>query len=355
MHLSTEESGFLRDLVHRESAIVLESGKEYLLATRLVSVMRSREITSFGQLVTEIRRTPHGPLVTAVVEAMTTNETSFFRDRHPWTTLRTDLLPALVERRSSLRSLTFLCAACSSGQEPYSLAMIIREHFPLVAANWRVRILANDLSTEMVERTKAGRFSQIEIGRGLPAPLMAKYFTRAGIHWQARDDLRSMIEVAPGNLAERSAWQQLPEIDGIFLRNVMIYFSRETKTSILRDAGSRLRPDGFLMLGSSETTLGIDHTFAREQLDKTVFYRPAGAPTSVAGRPGSPSRIAADLPAGHGASGRSPQAEVAPLATSAGLRSFSAASIASTTAFNTAANPARQPVIPRSRISGAPT
>jgi len=300
MHLSTEESGFLRDLVHRESAIVLESGKEYLLATRLVSVMRSREITSFGQLVTEIRRTPHGPLVTAVVEAMTTNETSFFRDRHPWTTLRTDLLPTLVERRASSRSLTFLCAACSSGQEPYSLAMTIREYFPLVAANWRVRILANDLSTEMVDRTKAGRFSQIEIGRGLPAPLMAEYFTR------------------------------------------------ETKTSILRDAGSRLRPDGFLMLGSSETTLGIDHTFDREQLDKTVFYRPAGAPTSVAGRPGSPNRTAADLPAGHGASGRSPQAEVAPLATPAGLRSFSPTT-ASTTPVNTTATPERQ----RSRFSGA--
>ena len=300
MHLSTEESGFLRDLVHSESAIVLESGKEYLLETRLVSVMRSREITSFGQLVTEIRRTPHGPLVTAVVEAMTTNETSFFRDRHPWTTLRTDLLPTLVERRASSRSLTFLCAACSSGQEPYSLAMTIREYFPLVAANWRVRILANDLSTEMVDRTKAGRFSQIEIGRGLPAPLMAEYFTR------------------------------------------------ETKTSILRDAGSRLRPDGFLMLGSSETTLGIDHTFDREQLDKTVFYRPAGAPTSVAGRPGSPNRTAADLPAGHGASGRSPQAEVAPLATPAGLRSFSPTT-ASTTPVNTTATPERQ----RSRFSGA--
>ena len=300
MHLSTDESDFLRDLVRRESAIVLESGKEYLLETRLVSVMRSREITSFVQLITEIRRTPRGPLVTAVVEAMTTNETSFFRDLHPWTTLRTDLLPALVERRASLRSLTFLCAACSSGQEPYSLAMTIREHFPLVAANWRVRILANDLSTEMVDRTKAGRFSQIEIGRGLPAPLMAEYFTR------------------------------------------------ETKTSILRDAGSRLRPDGFLMLGSSETTLGIDHTFDREQLDKTVFYRPAGAPTSVAGRPGSPNRTAADLPAGHGASGRSPQAEVAPLATPAGLRSFSPTT-ASTTPVNTTATPERQ----RSRFSGA--
>ena len=300
MHLSTEESGFLRDLVRRESAIVLESGKEYLLETRLVSVMRSREIDSFGQLITEIRRTPRGPLVTAVVEAMTTNETSFFRDLHPWTTLRTDLLPMLVERRSSARSLTFLCAACSSGQEPYSLAMTIREYFPVVAANWRVRILANDLSTEMVERTKAGRFSQIEIGRGLPAPLMAEYFTR------------------------------------------------ETKTSILRDAGSRLRPDGFLMLGSSETTLGIDHTFDREQLDKTVFYRPVGAPTSVAGRPGSPNRTAADLPAGHGASGRSPQAEVAPLATPAGLRSFSPTT-ASTTPVNTTATPERQ----RSRFSGA--
>jgi len=178
---------------------------------------------------------------------------------------------------------------------------------------------------------------------------MAKYFTRAGMHWQARDDLRSMIEVAPGNLSERTAWQQLPEIDGIFLRNVLIYFSRETKTSILRDAGSRLRPDGFLMLGSSETTLGIDHAFTREQLDKTVFYRPAGAPTSVAGRPGSPNRTAADLPAGHGASGRSPRAEVAPLATSAGLRSFSAATTTIT------ATPARQPVAPRSRFSGAPS
>jgi chemotaxis protein methyltransferase CheR len=332
---------------------VLEPGKEYLLETRLVSVMRSREITSFGQLVSEIRRTPRGPLVTAVVEAMTTNETSFFRDLHPWETLRTELIPALIERRSTARSLTFLCAACSSGQEPYSLAMTIREHFPLVATNWRVRILANDLSTEMVERTRAGRFSQIEINRGLPASLMAKYFTRTGMQWQARDDLRSMIEAAPGNLSERATWQQLPEIDGIFVRNVLIYFSRETKTSILRDVGSRLRPDGFLMLGSSETTLGFDHDFAREQIDKTVFYRPAGALTSVAGRPGSPHRTDAGLAAGSGASGRSTRAEVAPLATSAGLRSFSAN--ATTTTTTTAANTARQPIAPRSRISGAPS
>jgi chemotaxis protein methyltransferase CheR len=368
MHLSTDESDFLRDLVRRESAIVLESGKEYLLETRLVTVMRSREIASFAQLISEIRRSPRSPLVTAVVEAMTTNETSFFRDLHPWETLRTDLLPELIERRSAARSLTFLCAACSSGQEPYSLAMIIREHFPMVAANWRVRILANDLSTEMVERTKAGRFSQIEIGRGLPASLMAKYFTRAGMQWQARDDLRSMIEVAPGNLAEPAAWQQLPEIDGIFLRNVLIYFSRETKTTILRAAGNSLRPDGFLMLGSSETTLGIEHHLARQQIDKTVFYRPAGALTSVAGRPGSPSRTAAGPTPGLGASVRSPRSEVAPLAASTGLRSSftaspgprpSATSIARLPATPAARPPipttSRPPVTPRHRTPGAPS
>jgi chemotaxis protein methyltransferase CheR len=289
VQLTADESLFLRDLVRQDSAIVLEPGKEYLLESRLGPLMRTQQIDGFGALVAQLRRQPSGSLRAAVVEAMTTNETSFFRDVHPWEVLRKVVIPQLVKDRAATRQLTFLCAACSSGQEAYTLAIVLREYFPEIVASWRVRIIGTDLSTTMVDRTKAGCFSQLEIGRGLPAAMLPKYFTRSGMTWQARDELRSMIEARPSNLSERIAWQQLPELDGVFLRNVLIYFSRETKESILGYAHSRLRPSGFLMLGSSETMVGLQQPFVREQSDKTVLFRPAGttpgggAPRSLLG------------------------------------------------------------------------
>lgn len=287
LQVSPEESRYLREVIQRDSSIVLEPSKDYLLETRLGPVMRAHDIGSFAELVGEVRRSPSGALRAAVVEAMTTNETSFFRDIHPWETLRTDLLPPMIEAQAATRQLTFVCAACSSGQEPYTIAMVLHEYFPQIATSWQIRILANDLSNEMIERTKAGVFSQIEVGRGLPSPLLTKYFARKGMKWQARDDLRSMIHAAPGNLAHNEAWATLPLVDAIFLRNVLIYFNQETKSTILRLAHGRLKPSGLLMLGSSETTIGLDNRFEREQVGRTVIYRP-----HVAGRP-APDRSAA--------------------------------------------------------------
>jgi chemotaxis protein methyltransferase CheR len=321
MQLTTAESQFFRELVRRESAIVLEAGKEYLLESRLAALMRTNELGSFSALIAALRRDARGTLTDAVVEAMTTNETSFFRDIHPWESLRLDLIPQLVEDRATARQLVFVCAACSSGQEPYTLAMLLREHFPQIASTWRIRIIATDLSLSMVERTKAGRFSQLEVGRGLPAALLAKYFTRSGMTWQARDDLRSMIEAWPSNLAERGAWQRFGDVDAIFLRNVLIYFSRETKQDILREAHARLRPTGILLLGSSETTVGLDHTFERFQSGKTIYYRrgdtggaapalprPAAAVVANSASPRTPSLAPATSAASSATLRRSPTA-----------------------------------------------
>ncbi|MFK7917169.1 MAG: protein-glutamate O-methyltransferase CheR [Ilumatobacter sp.] len=321
--LSPDDSAVLREIVRQDSSIVLDASKDYLLENRLGPIMKAHEVTSFTDLAAQVRRTPGSPLRSAVVQAMTTNETSFFRDVHPWETMRTDLLPQLIETQASQRHLTFVCAACSSGQEPYTIAMLLHEYFPQIAASWRIRIMANDLSNEMVERTKAGVFSQIEVGRGMPAALLAKYFTRKGMKWEARSDLRSMIQATPGNLAQGAAWDALPFVDAVFLRNVLIYFAQDTKTSILRHAHARLKPTGFLMLGSSETTIGVDNQFEREQVGRTVVYRPTDTGRPAAAPPAAAtSAFASSTPASRPASFGATPATPARPPTTAPARAF---------------------------------
>ncbi|MHB1327962.1 MAG: CheR family methyltransferase, partial [Gemmatimonadales bacterium] len=221
MAIQTQTFEFVRNLVHKRAAIVLEPGKEYLVESRLAPLARSEGFKSIDELVQRLAATAVTPLHTKVVEAMTTNETTFFRDLHPFEALRTVVLPRLIEARASTRRLTIWSAACSSGQEPVTLAMLIKEHFPQLAT-WRVSLLATDLSSAMVERTKAGRFSQLEINRGLPAPLLLKYFTKVGTDWLVREDIRAMIDCQVMNLA--TPWPAFPPMDLILMRNVLIYF-----------------------------------------------------------------------------------------------------------------------------------
>lgn len=275
MDLTPQEFDALRELIYDESAIVLEPGKEYLIETRLAPILRQEGIESYAELITKL----NGPLAQRVrdlvIDAMTTNETSFFRDSHPWDALRDELLPQLIESRKTTRRLTIWCAASSSGQEPYSLAMLLHEHFPDVAQNWQVRIIGTDLSPTMVERSTEGTFSQLEVNRGLPARMLAKYFSRSGANWQVDENLRRMTDFRRGNLIEESSWAQLPPLDGVFIRNVLIYFDRDTRAQILDRAHSRLRHDGFLMLGSSETAVGVEGRYERQQIGKTILFRPA--------------------------------------------------------------------------------
>jgi chemotaxis protein methyltransferase CheR len=245
--LSQADFEYVRTLVLKRSAIVLENEKFYLAETRLQAVARREGIDSLETLVARLRAAPgNNGLHQKVVEAMTTNETSFFRDVQPFEMLKQVVVPELMKRRATERQLSIWCAASSTGQEPYSLAMLLREHFPPLAA-WKVRITASDLSTEVLEKARQGRYSQLEVNRGLPAQLLVKYFQRQGVEWQIKDDIRNLIDYRQINLIE--AWPAMPQLDVILIRNVLIYFDVETKRQILGKAKKLLRPDGYLFLG----------------------------------------------------------------------------------------------------------
>lgn len=261
---------YVRRLVEERAAIVLEESKNYLLTARLTPLAEREGFRSIGDMVRDLRsRPPHSQLHKSVVEAMTTNETSFFRDIAPFDALREKVLPEVIEHNQAERSLNIWSAACSSGQEAYSIAMILAEHFPQLAG-WDVSIHATDISSEMVERTKEGIFSQLEVNRGLPARMLVKYFSRKAARWQVKEPLRARLRVQEANLIE--AWPYFPKFDVVFMRNVMIYFNVETKRQILAKVRRVLKPTGFLFLGGAETTLGVDSSFERVPIANASCY-----------------------------------------------------------------------------------
>lgn len=274
MSVDKADFEYIAKLVHERSAIVLEPGKEYLVDARLTPVARREGFSSLDDLIAGLKSKPFGPLHRKVVEAMTTNETSFFRDIHPFEALKKRILPEMIEKRSSERKLTIWCGACSSGQEPYTLAMILWDAFP-VLSSWTVRFIASDISTEMLQRAQEGFFSQMEVNRGLPAMFLVKYFEQKGSEWRVKEQIRRMIEFKEINLA--SDWPMLPPMDVILVRNVMIYFSVATKKAILGKVRRILKPDGYLLLGGSETTMNLDDAFERVLLENTGCYRLPGA------------------------------------------------------------------------------
>jgi chemotaxis protein methyltransferase CheR len=268
--ITASDFDYVRGLVRDRSAIVLEPGKEYLVESRLLSLVQRKGMPDIATLVSELRRVRDGGLHTQVVEAMTTNETSFFRDIHPFNALRDTLLPEVIERRGSERSLKIWSAACSSGQEPYTIAMLIRENFPALAS-WRIEILGTDLSTEVLERAREGRYAQLEVNRGLPAPMLVKYLEHQGASWVVKPDLKRGIDFRPMNLI--TPWPTMPRFDFVFLRNVLIYFDRATKHQILENVRRVLRPDGYLFLGAAETTLNVHDGYERVALERAGCYR----------------------------------------------------------------------------------
>lgn len=261
---------YVRWLIRSRTAIVLEDNKKYLVETRLLGLARKEGFASVGSLISELRLQPRGELLRKVVDTMCNNETMFFRDLHPFEALRQSIIPALMARRAGERSLCFWSAACSSGQEPYSLAMLLYEHFPELAG-WGVKILATDLSSEILARARQGRYSQLEVNRGLPAGLLVRYFARQGLDWQIRAEVRQMVEFREMNLA--APWSPMPLVDVVLLRNVMIYFSPETKRDILGRLRRQMRSDGYLFLGAAETTLNLDEGYVREQHGQAWWYR----------------------------------------------------------------------------------
>ncbi|MBA3782388.1 MAG: protein-glutamate O-methyltransferase CheR [Nocardioides sp.] len=268
MSMGSREFDFVRDLVRSESAIVLDTGKEYLVESRLLPLARAAghsDVTSYVADVA-LRRQPR--LLTAVVEALTTNETSWFRDNDPFTALRTTVLPTLAKTRPR-KAIRIWCAACSSGQEPYSVAMSVLDS-PLLA-NWDVTIVATDLSDEMVQRGRAGEYSQLEVNRGLPASLLVRHFERDGLNWRISPELRSKVEFRQLNLLR--PYSLMGKFDIVFMRNVLIYFDLETKRDILRRVRQVTAPDGYLFLGGAEMTRGVDDGWEREPTGRSALYR----------------------------------------------------------------------------------
>ncbi|MFN8191895.1 MAG: protein-glutamate O-methyltransferase CheR [Nocardioidaceae bacterium] len=270
MTIAATDFDFISSLVRERSSIVLEPGKEYLIEARLLPLARERGAGSVADLVSELRRSPMGQLRDKVVEAMTTNETSFFRDAHPFTAMSDHILPDLLRARSGERSINIWSAACSSGQEAYSIAMLIQD---LVGADpsWRVRILATDIAPSMLERVKEGIYSQFEVNRGLPAALLIRHFRKVGLQWQIDESLRRMVETRLVNLDQE--FVNISRMDIIFLRNVLIYFDMATKKRILARVRRAMRPDAYLFLGGAETTLNLDDSFERVQIGRAPVYR----------------------------------------------------------------------------------
>lgn len=270
MPLERREFEFIRKFLQKRSAIVLDEEKQYLVESRLLPLARREGFSGIGELVAKLQANPSGDLNQKVVEAMTTHETSFYRDARPFDALRRSVLPELIAEQSTTRKLRIWCAACSSGQEPYSVAMLIRENFPQLQS-WDVSILATDLSQQILEKAREAVFSQLDVNRGLPAPYILKYFDRQGINWKLKDDIRRLVDFRPMNLIE--PWPPMAPFDVVMLRNVLIYFDVETKKEILKKVRRLLRPNSYFFLGGAESTRNLDDNFARVELDQSSVYR----------------------------------------------------------------------------------
>jgi chemotaxis protein methyltransferase CheR len=249
---------------------VLDDEKTYLADSRLRQLAKDVGMADAAEVVAAVRAGRNAALTQKLVESMTTNETSFFRDGHPFEALQTVIVPALMRARAPERRLTIWCAACSTGQEPYSVAITLKEHFPSLAA-WDVRILATDLCTDILARARTGRYTQMEVGRGMPPALLAKYFDRDGTSWVVKDAVRKLVEFRQYNLLNEAP--PVGSVDVLFIRNVLIYFDVPTKHGILDRARGALRPDGYLFLGSTETTWNLHDGFARVPCGRAHYYR----------------------------------------------------------------------------------
>lgn len=279
MALRPADFTFVAAMVRREAAIVLEPGKEFVAEQRLVRLARELGLGGVEPLVDALRHDPYGELHRRVIDAMTTNETMWFRDGHPFDALRDLALPDLVARRPAGHALTIWSAACSTGQEPYSVAMLVREHLPQLAG--RVQIIATDLSRDCIARAREGAYSQVDVDRGLSPEALARHFVPRGGMWHVRPEVRRLVTFHELNLT--SPWTVLPPaLDVVLLRNVLIYFDLPTKQRIFSGVRRALRPDGYLFVGSGENLAGITARFERTPLGRAVAYRPGPVPAPPA-------------------------------------------------------------------------
>ena len=262
---------YLRKLLKDKSGLDLSADKQYLIESRLLPLSRKAGLSSISELVQKMKGGSTA-IIDQVVEAMTTNETFFFRDKVPFDHFRDSIMPEIIKARAARKSIRIWCAAGSTGQEPYSLAMCLKE-MSAALSGWRIEIIATDLSQEVLEKSRAGIYSQFEVQRGLPIQMLVKYFKQTGELWQVNSDVRAMIQHRQLNLL--NDFSQLGVFDVIFCRNVLIYFDQDTKINIFGRLAKTMEADGFLVLGAAETVVGLTDVF-KPFPDKRGLYRPSG-------------------------------------------------------------------------------
>lgn len=267
IRISAEHYRFLQDFVHSQSGIVIGEHKHYLVEARLAPIARQLGLKTIGELCGILSSEKEPVVRRRVVEAMTTNETYFFRDPSHYDALKNHYLPELREQRKQAHSLSFWSAAASTGQEIYSLAMQLSE---LGLADWKLQLLGTDFSTQVLERARAARYLQIEVNRGLPAPMLVKYFARQGLEWQLKDQIRRMVRFEQIDL--RLPMRTMGPFDVVFCRNVLIYFDTATRKRILTEIRGTLHRGGWLLLGTAELPLGLDGLFERRMVGTAAIY-----------------------------------------------------------------------------------
>ncbi|MDJ0662880.1 MAG: protein-glutamate O-methyltransferase [Crocosphaera sp.] len=277
--MRVEDFDILSKTVRERSGLVLSKDKSYLLETRLMPVARKHGLQGLEELSDRVRKRDEG-LIGDVTEAMTTNESLFFRDNKPFDQFKSVVLPGLMQARAAQKRIRIWSAACSSGQEPYSLSMLIKEEGAKLAG-WSFDIIATDISMEMINKAKAGLYTQFEVQRGLPITLLIKYFKQNGDKWQLDPAVRSMVQYKYFNLLESA--RTLGQFDIVFCRNVLIYFDQETKGKVLDGIAEMMPPDGMLYLGGAETVLGITEKFAPVPGHRGMYQLKGGSPAIVEG------------------------------------------------------------------------
>lgn len=274
--MTKDDFTFVCQLAKQHTAIDLQPGKEYLVETRLSPLAKSVGFDSLHKFIQQLRLQTFESraLRDRALDALTTNETSFFRDSTPFEALRTVVLPELIAAQRSVKRLSIWSAACSTGQEIYSLAMILRDHFPELHT-WNVRLFATDISSSVLEKAKAGRYNRMEVTRGLPEAMRERYFREEGLAWQIDERIRSAVEFKQMNFID--PWPSLENFNLIFIRNVLIYFDLPTKQKILGQVRRHLYPNGYMMLGSMETTMNVDPNWTPRSCGGTTVYAPVQA------------------------------------------------------------------------------
>lgn len=273
--MSPADYSFLCDFLEKRSGLVLNDGKQYLVEARLLPLAQSANLKDISDLVRDLRLGRNPVLATSVIEEMTTNETSFFRDRQPFEELKQVMLPALLEARKTRHVLRIWSAAASTGQEAYSIAMTLLDQMP-DARQWRIEIIATDIAEKILERAREGVYSQLEVQRGLPVQQLVKYFDKHPQGFQVKAEIRRMVSFQQLNLFDPFA--RLGSFDVIFCRNVLIYFNTAAKADILNRMSRQIAPDGYLILGAAETVLGLTDAFSRTSSCKSAVYAPSGKP-----------------------------------------------------------------------------